>query len=263
MQTNCPRPWSRATSRGATLGLLVGAAVAAILLTSTTLAEAQDGRVFIDINAGISAASSAFTDHIVFTEFVEEGDLDATYAFDSGRLIDIGGGIKLPVDLGVGVAYSRFATTHDANVDAQIPHPFFYDRDRSIAGSATGLTRTETALHLQLRWFVPIPGQFGLSVFGGPTFFNVTQDLVTAVDFSQSYPFDEATFTGASAAEQSTSVVGYHVGADVGFFFSSTVGIGALVRFSRASVDLMSEGDGTVSIETGGFHAGGGLRLRF
>ena len=148
-------------------------------------------------------------------------------------------------------------------MDARIPHPFFYDRPRSIAGSATGLTRRETALHLQLRWFVPMPGQVGLSVFGGPTFFNVTQDLVTAVDFSHSYPFDEASFTGASTEEQSASAVGYHVGADVGFFFTSTVGIGALVRFSRASVDLMSEGDRTVSIETGGFQAGGGLRLRF
>ena len=242
---------------------LAGVAVAAALLASGPPAAAQDGRVFIDINGGLQATSTDFTDNIVFTEFVEEGDLNATYSIDSAVIIDIGGGVRLPGNLGVGVGFSRFDKSHDASVDARIPHPFFFDRHRSIAGSATGLTRTETAVHLQLRWFAPILDQVDLSVFGGPTLFNVTQGFVTAVGFSQSYPFEEASFTEASTEEQSTSAVGFHVGADVGFFFSPNVGIGALVRFSRASVDLRTDEDGTVSIDTGGFHAGGGLRLRF
>ena len=182
---------------------------------------------------------------------------------EGAAIIDIGGGVRLPGNLGVGIGFSRFDTSNDASVDARLPHPFFFDRHRAIAGSAPGLTRTETAIHLQLRWFAPVPDQLELSVFGGPSFFNVTQGLVTAVGFSQSYPFDAASFTEASTGEQSKSAVGYNIGADVGYFFSRHVGVGALVRFSGASVELLSQDEGRVSIDLGGLHAGGGLRLRF
>jgi hypothetical protein len=150
-----------------------------------------------------------------------------------------------------------------ASVDARIPHPFFFDRDRSIAGAAANLARTETAVHVQLRWFAPLGGRVSVSLFGGPTFFRVTQGLVTTVDFSQSYPFDDASFTSASTGDRSGSALGYNVGADAGFFFSRNIGVGVLARFARASVDLVSEATGLVSIDSGGFHAGGGLRLRF
>ena len=235
----------------------------AVLGSVVTVAAQQDGRVFIDINGGLQATSTAFTDNIVFTEFVEQGDFDATYAVDSGSIIDIGGGVRLPMNLGIGIGFSRFEKSHDARVDARIPHPFFFNRDRSISGSAPNLTRMETAVHVQLRWFAPSRSRVALSFFGGPTFFNVTQGLVTAVGFSQSYPFDVAVFTSAATNEQSKSAVGYNVGADVGFFFSRHVGVGALVRFSGASIDLVAEDAGRVAVDTGGFHAGGGLRLRF
>ena len=238
-------------------------AVATACLAWASPATAQDSRVFISVDGGIQATSTDFADNIVFTEFVEEGDFDATYGIDSGAIFDISGGIRLPFNLGIGGGFSRFDKNNDASVDARVPHPFFFDRDRSIAGTAASLTRTETAISVQLRWFAPVPAPLELSVFGGPAFFRVTQGLVTGVEFSQTYPFDVASFTAAATGTQTESAVGYHVGADVGFFFSRHVGIGALVRFSRASVDLESEDNGLVSVDTGGVHAGGGLRLRF
>jgi hypothetical protein len=238
-------------------------AIATALLTWASPATAQNSRVFISVNGGSQASSTDFADNVVFTEFLEEGDFDATYGIESGAIFDIGGGVRLPFNLGIGVGVSRFDKSNDASVNARIPHPFFFDRDRSIAGSAASLTRTETAVHLQVRWLAPIPGAVELSVFGGPTYVSVTQGLVTAVEFSQTYPFDVATFTAAASGTQSESAVGYNVGVDVGFFFSRYVGIGALVRFSRASLDLVSEDNGPISVDTGGLHAGGGLRLRF
>ena len=233
------------------------------LLGWGTPAAAQDGRVFIDINGGLQATSTDFTDNVAFTAFVEEGDFDATYAVATGVIVDVGGGVALGRGLALGVGYSRFNQSGEARVDARIPHPFFFDRDRSIAGSAANLIRTETAVHLQLRWFAPLGGRFSVGFFGGPTFFTVTQGLVTAVDFSQSYPFNEASFTSAATGEDSASAVGYNVGADVGFFFSRSVGVGVLARWSRASVDVGTEAEGRVPVAGGGLHAGGGLRLRF
>lgn len=238
-------------------------AVATALLSWASLATAQDGRVYISVNGGSQTTSTDFADNVVFTEFVEEGDFDAAYGIDPGAIFDIGGGMRLPFNLGIGGGVTRFDQSDDASVNARIPHPFFFDRDRSIAGSAASLTRTETAVHLEVRWFAPIPGAVELSVFGGPTYVSVTQELVTAVAFSQTYPFDVATFTAAASGTQTESAVGYNVGADVGYFFSRYVGIGALVRFTRASLDLMSEDNGQISVDAGGLHAGGGLRLRF
>ena len=191
------------------------------------------------------------------------GDFDATYAIDNGVIFDVGGGFVLGRDFALAVAYTRFNRDDDGSVDARIPHPFFFNRDRAIAGSAANLGRTEHGVHLQVRWFAPVPGPFEVVVFGGPTFFNVRQDLVTSVGFSHSFPFNEASFTTASIARRSDSAVGYNVGADVSYFFSPHIGVGGLARFTRGSVDLASEDSGLVSTDAGGFHTGGGLRLRF
>ena len=219
--------------------------------------------MFIGVNGGSQTTSTDFADNVVFTEFVEQGDFDAAYGVGSDVIFDIGGGVRLPFDLGVGIGVSRFDTSDAVSLDARIPHPFFFDRNRPVAGSAPGLTRTETAVHVQVRWFAPVDDPLELSVFAGPTFFSVNQDLVTTVGFDQTYPFDVASFASASTSEQSESAVGYNVGAEVAFFFSEVVGLGALVRFSGASVDLASEDAGVVPVDIGGVHVGGGLRLRF
>jgi hypothetical protein len=41
------------------------------------------------------------------------------------------------------------------------------------------------------------------------------------------------------------------------------LGVGGLVRFSRAALDLDAPGNRTVSVDAGGLYAGGGVRLLF
>ena len=118
-------------------------------------------------------------------------------------------------------------------------------------------------MHVQASWTVTVNEAIEVAVFGGPTFFSITQDLVTDVQFTQTYPFDTATYTGATTDRQSESKVGFNVGADVSFFFSGHVGVGWLARFSRATIDVPTQDGGAVAVESGGFQTGGGLRLRF
>ncbi len=235
----------------------------AVLGASPAVAAQQSARVFITLNGAYLTTSSDFTDNLVFTEFVEEGDLDADYGLAGRPSYDAGGGVRLWRDLAIGVAVSAFTTDDDVSVTARIPHPFFFDRDRHVSGSQGGVRRQETAIHLHGIWLMPVNDALEVALFGGPTFFNIKQDLVTDVVFSQAYPFDTATYTGVITSRQSASKVGFHVGADVTYFFSGHVGVGGLVRFSRATIDLSSQDGGTVAVETGGLHAGGGLRLRF
>ena len=235
----------------------------AVLASTITVSAQQAARGFVTLNGGYQATSTDFTDNIVFTKFVEEGDLDADYGLGGGPLLDMGGGVRLWRNLAVGVAVSAFGKDDDAGVTARVPHPFFFDRDRQISGSQAGMRREETAVHVQAIWIVPVNGALEVSVFGGPTFFDITQDLVTGVLFTQAYPFDTATFTGTTTGRQSASKVGFNVGADVSVYFFGHIGVGWLARFSRATIDLPSQDGGTVAVETGGFQTGGGLRLRF
>ena len=225
--------------------------------------RAQVYRGFINLNLGTQAISTAFDDNVVFTEFAEQGDFTAIYRIPTGSVLDIDGGVRLPMNLGVAVGITRFHQTNGADVDARIPHPFYFSRNRSIAGNTSGLDRREIALHLSARWFLPTRDPIEFSVFGGPTFFSLAQELVAGVQFDHTYPYNSATFNSTSTHETSKTVFGYHLGTDIGYFFSPNVGIGALIRFSQASTTLPSSDGEDVSLNVGGIYLTGGLRLRF
>ena len=83
------------------------------------------------------------------------------------------------------------------------------------------------------------------------------------IAFSQTYPYDTASFTSATSSEQTRSQLGYNAGADVAYYFSDAIGIGFVARFRRASIDFGSADGSTVGVDVGGLQTGGGLRLRF
>ena len=243
--------------------LLTAAALAGAALLPAT-AGAQTGG-YLAFSGGTQATTTTFAENVGFTVYREDGDFDAGYGVGAGPVFDGGGGVRLASGIGFGVGVSRFDKRDPVSIDARIPHPFFFDRHRPVNGSLSGLTRRETAAHVEVRWFAPTGGAVELAVFGGPTFFDVRQDLVTAVGHDHAYPYDEAAFAAASTSTSSvsSSAFGFHAGADVGFFFSGAVGVGAVLRYSRGSVELTGAGGGTVPVDAGGLHAGGGLRLRF
>ena len=248
---------------GAATARWIGTLVA-ILCTGTVSAQpSSTPRVFFNVNAGSQVTSTTFVDNVAFTEFLEEADFDATYGIASNMSFDIGGGIRTTSNLGVGISVSRFKILEAATIDGRIPHPFYFARKRTIEGRSENLFRDEISTHLDVQWFRPVSDSLEFSVFGGPTFFSVTQGLVTAISFDHAYPFDTATFSSASTGEQAKSTIGVNLGADMGYFFSDAIGIGALVRFSRGSVNLSSADGGEILISLGGLHVGGGLRIRF
>ena len=247
------------SAAGSGLARTAALVVAATVLPAT--AAAQIGG-YVSFNGGTQATSTSFDDNVVFPEFREDADFDAAYGVGTGTVFDGGGGVRLANGLGFGLGVSRFNKVDPVSIDARVPHPFFFDRPRSLSGSRPDLTRQETAVHVEVRWFAPVSDAMELSVFGGPTFFDLQQDLVTSIAYEHSYPYDEASFGSASTTALSASAVGFHAGADIGFFFSEAVGVGALLRYSAASIDLPSD-DGAVPVDAGGFHVGGGLRLRF
>ena len=246
-------------------GLVSRIATAAFVLMATpTLAQTGEPfRGFVSINGGYQASSTDFRDSLVFTEFVEQGSVDSSYRVKSGPQFDIGGGARVWRSLGIGVGVTRFSKSSGASVTGKIPHPLFFNQPRSVEGEAAGLKREELAVHIQAMAIVPGGERFSLAVFAGPSFFNVKQGIVQNLQYSQQYPYDTATFSGVDTDTPSESTIGFNAGADVGYFFARHVGIGGVIRFSRASVDFTSIDGETLQADAGGVQAGAGLRLRF
>ena len=91
------------------------------------------------------------------------------------------------------------------------------------------MAREETAIHVHARWGIPVSQSVEVALFGGPTFFSVSQAFVTGIDFDQAYPYDTATLTTAMTRTQDGSTIGFNVGADVSVYFSRWVGVGGLI----------------------------------
>ncbi len=242
--------------------IAIAAAVAVIVAAVPTVGLAQP-RVGVTVNAGTQATSTAFTTRATLTLHREDGDLRADYGVDAGTLIDLGASVRLWRQVGVGVGVSRFQTTGPAGVSAGLPHPFHLEQFRAVDGSAV-TTRQEAAVHVQLRVGATVGTRLEVTLFGGPTFFDVAQTLVSDILFEETYPYDTATFSMAPTVQRSAAAVGFNAGVDLATYVTSTVGVGALIRFSRAMVDLeRSDGGGALAMAAGGLHVGGGLRLRF
>jgi hypothetical protein len=100
-------------------------------------------------------------------------------------------------------------------------------------------------------------------VFGGPSFFQMKQGIVTDFTYTESYPYDEVKFGAATTTAESVSKIGFNAGADLAYFFTKQIGVGATVQFAGTSVKLPVARGASQDVKVGGGKAGAGLRLRF
>jgi hypothetical protein len=232
-----------------------------VFILLPTGAAAQD-RFQVGLNVGAQAAAGGLTDRFEFDRFAETATSDVDYGTDPGLMFDGSIGVALYKALGAAVTISRFTRDGAARVAASIPHPFFDDRHRPIAGDHDGIARTETGIHAQVTYTLDPAGPLRVMFSGGPSFVTIEQEIVTGVRYSESYPFDEAAFTGADTRRASASGIGFNAGADLTWVLGRHVGVGGLVRFTRAPLDLDID-DRTIAVTPGGLTGAAGLRLMF
>ena len=237
--------------------------VAAALSAAPASAQTWSERVHVSVNGAFQATSNDFTDRFQFEKDLETGSTEADYRVKGGFVFDAGGGVRLWRNLGAGVAVSYFTRTDAAATETRSPHPFFMEQFRTVTGDATGLARTETAVHVQAMYFLNPSGPLRVVLSAGPTFVNVEQQLVTEVVLTEAYPYDTAEFGSARSEKIKKSKAAFNVGADVMWMLTRSIGAGGIVRFSRASVDLDAPGGRRVSVDAGGLYVGGGVRLLF
>lgn len=210
--------------------------------------------------------------------FIDQADYPApkaTWAFD------VGAGAWITGRFGVGVSVGRTSREYDVPVFITVPSP----TRANAAATARSLTppfeRIESEVHVSAAWALVHRQALRVRVFAGPTFFKYSDVLTYGLEASQTTAGggNVVTISSIDAQPFSANTIGVHAGIDGGYFFSEHVGVGAMARFSRGSVDLdepepappttplstsfvpTHTGDGSVGV--GGFVLGVGLRLRF
>lgn len=242
---------------------IAATALCALVFVGDAEAQPLRDRVWISVNAGVQTPADGLSDQFQFERFVEQATVAVDYDGEPGVFFDGGVSFTLWKRLGAGIALSRFSHDSGAGVEAQIPHPFFDNRHREISGTADGITRAETGFHVQFTYTADTTGALTVVLSAGPSYFDVEQDLVSGVQYTESFPFDEATFTAADRARTSAAGLGFNVGADIAWMLGRQVGIGGLVRYSRASVEVDTNDRRTIAIKAGGLQAGAGVRFQF
>jgi hypothetical protein len=246
------------------LPLLLGALLL-LLLPSSARAQAEPtfSRVYLAADGTWRALYDPFSETITYTEFAETTSLDATYKVQRRPTWSGTVGVRLWRAVSAGVSVTSVQSTTHADIQADIPHPFFFDQPRHISGSDDTTARRETAINLQLRVIVPIRSRVDLTLFGGPSRWIVEQELLDGVDYSQQYPYDTAQFLGARTHQQRAQAWGYNGGVDLAVYPTRHIGVGALIELATANVPLSITGGESFDANVGGFRGGAGLRVRF
>jgi hypothetical protein len=239
-------------------------AAALILPGVATRAQAQsEPRFVVGVSGGVQAAGSSLSDHFEFERNVETATVDVKYPTKPQALIDAGIGVRLWKHFGASVAVSHAMRSGSAEVDARIPHPLQFAQPRTVEGTQSGIDTTETDVHVQLLYAVQTSPSITLTLSAGPSIVHLEQELVNGVTYDETYPFDVATFRSAESRRAKASAAGFNAGADLRWMFSRSIGLGGLVRYSRATVDLATSDNRTLSVRAGGVQAGVGIRLVF
>jgi hypothetical protein len=246
--------------------LMAAGLVAAVANGASAQSRAEEGRVYVSVNGGFEAGNETLSDSRSFVYEREAGSYTFTTEAGGGALFDMSAGVRVWRALSVGIGYHRVSGTNDGTVAGTVPHPLFFDRPRSFSERAGGLDRTEQAVHFTAGWTVPFGEKIDVMVFGGPSQFRVTQDVVSSVNPAEVGPPYTSLVIQPQVTEQKESTWGAHIGADVSYLLIETVSarisVGGFARYAGGSTDIEIL-DNEVKTSPGGFQLGGGVRLRF
>lgn len=232
----------------------VGVLVMVGLLLSRSEARAQTtpgARAFVDVNGGVQQLSPTLDGGGSFVLFGETGAVRTTQNISAGVLGDVRFGHRIGRRLAVAFAVSGFTTKSAGQGTVSEPSPILV-ASPTVVTVQPDLTRREIGYHPQIVWFVPLSEQFDVSIFAGPSFVRIQQNVITAnVSSTQ--------VVSVGTANESGMAFGGNAGIDATRPVSDRWGLGLFARYVFATADLPSAS----GVKVGGLQVGGGLRFRF
>ena len=150
------------------------------------------GRGFVTFNVGAQTASPTFAYHYTTALFGQTAKAGLDTPGKTGVSFEVGAGVRLVQNLGVGVTYSRYSNQRTATLTSTIPNPYYYYYGPyypyyGMYGSASTLgtteqmplQREENAVHIQAIYRFAIGPRLQIGAFGGPSYFRCADDHVT------------------------------------------------------------------------------------
>jgi hypothetical protein len=239
---------------------LSAATLALCLSTLATPAAAQTlqwtDKGYVSINGGVQAGSHSLDTSSTFTIYEETATVTSSQDVKSGGLFDIGGAYRVwGKNLLAGVSYSLASKASDVRVTASIPDPAVFDRPRAVAFTQPGAKHTESVVHIDAIYMVPVMNKMDIGVFFGPSIFMIKQDVISTPTVTEPGPT-----VNAPLVEVKKTSAGINLGADVQYVVYKKWAVGGLLRYTWGSATIPGA---TEKLTLGGFQVGAGLRMRF
>jgi hypothetical protein len=222
-------------------------------------------RGYFNFNVGFETTSGTLTDSATFPLYGENGTKIVEQNVDSGAFWDFSIGSRVWRNVSAGVGYHRGGNTSEASAALSVPHPQRFNANRQATVAAGDLDRVEQAFHIQIGYMLPLSEQLSVHVTGGPSFFNLSQDVLTDATFTEAAPFNTVAASPV-VSERTDSAVGVNVGVDVTYKLWESdaykLGGGVFLRYAGASARITVI-ENEVDSDVGGLQFGFGARVRF
>ncbi|MGD9903705.1 MAG: hypothetical protein AB7U83_09550 [Vicinamibacterales bacterium] len=233
---------------------------------ATAWAQVDESRFMLSLNGAFEPGDETFTDDGTFTLYDEAGRLTVSSRSSTGAILDLGVGARVVGNFTLGVSAHRGASSDEATVIGQAPHPIFFNRPRSFSVTVAETKRIEQALHFSAGFLVPLGERFDVHLYGGPSQFRFSQQVIGEVVIQEANAAATAVTATPEIVARKKNSWGGHVAADFSYkvaqIGNGSFRLGAFVRYAQASSEFPVLSS-TVSTKIGGMQYGGGLRVRF
>lgn len=205
---------------------------------------------YVSAGAGIARPPSGSPTSVAKgTDGFNTDQATTTFVLPNARVFDFGGGVTFLGALTVGASFEDSSSEQPGMVNLSLTHPLLPPGADDVENRRPVGTLRESDAH---RDRIPLPAHGA-----------VLDPCVRRAHARLAAP-------GNRVEVGLRRAWGYHAGVDGSYFFSKHVGVGGLLRYSRATVDLENPLQSSVDDRTakdpfkaGGLRATGGIRVRF
>lgn len=235
-------------------GLVAGLVLAGASEVRAQGPAPQADRGFVTVNVGAQPPRRDFDTSASFTVFDETATIRTRQHVGNGPMFDVNGGYRVWNRVAVGVGFSSFSKSGGSTVGGTVPDPIFFNRPRIVSADASDLKHTERAVYLLAVWFIPVTRRIDVALSAGPSFIQVSQQLVSTATVSAG-----TQRLNPVVETQSKMAKGVNAGIDVSYVLARRFSPIIFARFNGGTVNLPSVSD----LKVGGLQTGIGGRVRF
>jgi hypothetical protein len=229
---------------------------------SQETAANEEPKVHIFVSGLYNAQTFTFSDTRSTPMYEEDATFQGEWTSSTGPAFGLGGSYRILSSLSVGVGFEFLSSTPTESFQASLPHPLYFDSDRSIEGGPTSLSYKENAAHFLLS-YTRAAGRFVVAISGGPSYFMTKTEAIDTYTHSESYPFDEVTLESVQLRTFDANGLGFNVGGWIGFRIVDALAVGFDMRYSQAKLKFTTSAGNEVEVNAGGARVGAGIRILF